>query len=152
MIIQGAAMSVGQICSRVVVTAVPRETVRVAAHRMSVNDVGTLVVVDAADPSQPIGIVTDRDIAMRCVAGELDPDTTQLSEVMTKPVETIAEDAPIEDAINRMAAIGLRRLIVTGQAHTRAGVVSLDDVLEHLMRELQPLGRLLDQQQPRIPA
>jgi CBS domain-containing protein len=144
-------MSVGQICSRLVITATPRETVRVAAHRMSVNDVGTLVVVDPARPAEAIGIVTDRDIAMRCVAGELDPDTARVADVMTRPVETIDESFAIEAAIDRMAAVGHRRLIVTGAGRTLVGIVSLDDVFAHLTSEMQPVGRLLHQQQPQIP-
>jgi signal-transduction protein with cAMP-binding, CBS, and nucleotidyltransferase domain len=145
-------MPVGQICTRIVATAAPGECVRVAARRMAVNDVGTLVVVADADPSQAIGIVTDRDIALRCVAGELDPDVAHVSQVMTHPVETMDESVSIDDAMTRMATLGLRRLVITGDGHKLVGILTLDDVLDHLMRELQPIGRLLDKQQPRIPA
>ena len=50
------------------------ETVRDAAERMVENDVGTLVVVDPDGASRAVGIVTDRDVAIRCVGGGLDPD------------------------------------------------------------------------------
>ncbi len=144
-------MSVGQLCTRVVATAVSGECVRVAARRMAVNDVGTLVVVDKDDPSQPVGMLTDRDIAIRCVAGELDPDDATVAEVMSRPIDTIDESAPIEDAMTRMATYGRRRLIVTGERGNVVGMLSLDDVLYHLTQELQPVSRLLEQQQPRFP-
>lgn len=144
-------MSVGQLCTRVVATAAPGETVRAAARRMAVNDVGTLVVVDEADATQTVGILTDRDIAVRCVAGHLDPDVAVVGDVMTQPVETIDQSAPLEEALSRMAAFGHRRLIVTGEQGALVGLLSLDDALEYLTRELQPVGQLLDKQQPRFP-
>ena len=144
-------MSVGQLCTRVVATAAPRELVRAAARRMAVNDVGTLVVVDDTDATQAVGILTDRDIAVRCVAGQLDPDVAVVGDVMTQPVETIDQSAPLEEAMTRMATFGRRRLIVTGERGVLVGLLSLDDVLDHLTRELQPVGQLLNKQQPRFP-
>ena len=67
-------MSVGRICSRVVATASGSETIRTAARRMADHDVGTLVVVGNSHPMPATGIVTDRDLAIRCIAGRLDPD------------------------------------------------------------------------------
>lgn len=144
-------MSVGQLCTRVVATAVPNETIRAAARRMAVNDVGTLVVLDETDATQAVGILTDRDIAVRGVAGVLDPDVATVGDVMTHPVETVDESTPLEEAMSRMAAFGHRRLVVTGERGALVGLLSLDDALEYLTRELQPVGQLLDKQQPRFP-
>lgn len=145
-------MNAGSICSRVVATAAPTEKVRVAARRMSVNDVGTLVVLDVAGHNEAIGIVTDRDIAIRCVAGNLDPDDATVSQVMTQPVASVDEYTSLDVAIAKMAANATRRLIVTGDGHRLVGILSLDDVLEMLAREVGPIGQLLEQQQPHIPA
>ena len=60
-------MSVGRICSREVHTARPNESALEAARRMRERQVGTLVVVDGR--ARPMGLITDRDIAMRVVAG-----------------------------------------------------------------------------------
>jgi len=98
-------MSVGRICSRVVATASGSETIRMAARRMADHDVGTLVVVGNSHPMPATGIVTDRDLAIRCIAGRLDPDETAISEVMTSPVHTVDEHTPMEDAV----AMGIRR-------------------------------------------
>lgn len=145
-------MSAGRICSRTVATVRPEETVRVAARRMAELDVGTLVVRDGDGTNAPTGIVTDRDIAVRCVGGGYNPDKTPVAKIMTVPVRVIDESVPIEDAMERMAETGARRLVVTGEGKQLVGILSLDDVLELLAQELGPISRLLRQQQPHVPA
>ena len=71
---------------------------------------------------------------------------------MTMPVRVIDESVPIEDAMERMAETGARRLVVTGEGKQLVGILSLDDVLELLAHELGPISRLLRQQQPHVPA
>jgi CBS domain-containing protein len=141
-------MSVGRLCSRVVATASPRESVRTAAERMFDHEVGTLVVVD--QPGQAVGVLTDRDIALRCVAGRVDPSETPIAELMSTPPYLVDEHTPIEDAVSRMADLGLRRLVVTGEDNRVVGILSLDDVLEQIIQETRAIGRLLKQQKPGI--
>jgi CBS domain-containing protein len=83
-------MSVGRIAVRAVSTGYPAESVRAAAKRMKAHGVGATVVID--DDVRPIGIVTDRDVALRCVAEERDPDLTQLGDIMSTPVSAVTED------------------------------------------------------------
>ena len=145
-------MSVGRLCSRVVATATPEESARVAARRMVEHDVGTLVVVEPDSLSRAVGIVTDRDLAVRCVAGMRDPESTKVGELMSTPVHAIDEDTPIEEALRQMAGAGTRRLVVTGSGQRMVGILSLDDVLELLIGETASIGQLLHKQQPHIPA
>lgn len=144
-------MSVGRLCSRVVATATPDESARVAARRMAEHEVGTLVVVEPNGLSRAIGMVTDRDLLVRCVAGTRDPETTTVAEVMSAPVHAIDEDTPVDEAVRRMAATGTRRLVVTGEAGRMIGILSLDDVLELIIGETTAIGRLLHKQRPHIP-
>jgi CBS domain-containing protein len=137
-------MSVGRICSRVVVTARPDETVREAAMRMGRHDVGTLVVVD--EEAIPAGILTDRDIALRCVGRSLDPDVTEIADVMTAPVTTASEHTAIEEAVARMAGAGTRRLVITDSSDRLVGILAVDDVLDLLVEEASDLGRILRHQ------
>jgi CBS domain-containing protein len=104
-------------------------------------DVGALIVVD--EKAYPVGVVTDRDLAMRCVAGDADPKTTLVSSVMTSPVLCVSESTPIEDALKKMAGISARRLAVTDEKGRLAGILALDDVLELLVEEAETIGRLL---------
>lgn len=142
-------MSVGRICTRVVATASPDESVRSAAARMAEFDVGTLVVVDAGT-EKPVGIVTDRDVVIRCLAPGHDPDSHQVREVMSSPVHAVDEHTPIEEGISRMSAVGVRRLVVTGPRGVLMGLLSLDDVLDLVVEEVTTIGRLLEKQAPKL--
>jgi CBS domain-containing protein len=141
-------MSVGRLCSRVVATASPHESVRTAAQRMFDHEVGTLVVVEQS--GQAVGVLTDRDIAVRCVAGRVDPSVTPIAELMSTPPQVVDEHTPIEDAVSRMADLGLRRLVVTGEDNRVVGILSLDDVLDQIVQQTRAIGKLLKQQKPGI--
>jgi CBS domain-containing protein len=143
-------MIVGRICRRVVASASPQETIRVAAERMAANDVGTLVVLESAGAAKPAGIVTDRDIVIRCVAAGLDPEHNLVGEVMTRPVHCVDEQTPVEEALQRMAKAGTRRLVVLGEGRRLVGVLSLDDLLDLLADEAGSISQLLARQQSHI--
>jgi CBS domain-containing protein len=119
---------------------------------MADHEVGTLVVLGTSQPRRAAGVVTDRDIALRCVAGRLDPGETPVSEIMSTPAHQVDEQTPIDEAITRMAQLGVRRLVVTGDDEVVVGILSLDDVLHQVVEEITPIGRLLAEQKPRIPA
>lgn len=144
-------MSAGHICSRVIATASPDDSIGAAARRMAEYDVGTLVVV-ADRHGRGLGIVTDRDIALRCVAQKLDPEETRVSDVMTTPLRSVDEHTEVDEAISHMASVATRRLVVTGQGGRVVGILSLDDVLDLLVEETRGIGRLLERQKPHIPA
>lgn len=139
-------MSAGKICVRSVQTALPEETVREAAHRMAQAGVGCLVVI--GPDQRPLGILTDRDVVLRCVADERDPDETQVGEVMTAPVDRIHESTPIETALARMEGVDSRRLVVVDDQDRLAGLLALDDVLELLAEEAATIGRLVGERLP----
>jgi len=143
-------MTAGRVCVRSVHVANPGESVRIAARRMQEADVGTLIVVD--NKRNPIGVVTDRDVALRCVAADRDPDTTPISEVMTAPVLCVSESTPIEDALRRMAGISARRLGVTDSEGHLVGILALEDVVDLLVEEAETIGRLLQRRHPPLEA
>lgn len=117
---------------------------------MAANDVGTLVVLDADGLSRPVGIVTDRDLAIRCVAAGLDPEQNRVGVVMTRPVHCIHEETPVEEALQKMARAGTRRLVVLGEGDRLVGVLSLDDLLDLLADETGAISRLLAKQQSHV--
>ena len=145
-------MTAGRICTRILATASPDESVRAAARRMAEYDVGVLVVLKENRGTRAVGVITDRDIALRCVAEKLDPDEAMVSDVMTTPVFTIRDETPVEEAVSKMAAAGTRRLVVTAEGDRVAGILSLDDILDDMVRETSAIGKLLQKQQPHVPA
>jgi CBS domain-containing protein len=132
---------VGAICVRSVQIASPEETVRAVAQRMAKAGVGTVVVL--AEAQRPVGMLTDRDIAVRCVAEGRDPDATEVGAVMTAPVACVHESTAIESALARMAGVHARRLAVVDDDERLVGILALDDVLELLAEEAATIGRLL---------
>jgi CBS domain-containing protein len=82
----------------------------------------------------------------------MDPDDTSISAVMTTPVHSVDEHTPLEEAVGQMARVGVRRLVVTGADQEIVGLLSLDDVLGVMVEETTAIGKLLEQQKPRIPA
>jgi CBS domain-containing protein len=144
-------MSAGQICSRIMATASPGESIRAAARRMAEYDVGTLVVLKENRGSRAVGIITDRDIVVRCVADGLDTNEMLVSDVMTTPVHTVRDSTSIGDAMARMASTGARRLVVVEDGDRVAGILSLDDILGQVLDEGTALRGLLQKQQPHVP-
>lgn len=143
-------MSVGRICTRQVDLAELDEPVWQVAERMHQRSVGTLVVVD--DRHHPIGVVTDRDLAIRVLARCSDPIETVVEDVMTHHPETVTEDTPIELALAVMRRRELRRLPVVDGAGRLVGLLALDDVLMLLSEELADIGKLLVGQTPEAAA
>lgn len=134
-------MSIGRICIREVHVAEPDEPLFDAVRRMRDVDVGTLVVI--GPQRRPVGMLTDRDVALRCVAEGRDPKHTAVSEVMSVPVVAVGEATSIEDALARMAGGPMRRLVVVDEEDRLVGLVALDDLLELLVEEVESIGRLL---------
>ena len=124
------------------VTCSPEATVGDAARLLDRFNVGSLIV---ADSGRILGIVTDRDIALRCVAHGLAP-SAPVTHVMTHTVATVAEGAELAEAADIMAAHGVRRLPVIDADGRPVGVVALDDLTRYLGKELDALTRALSAQ------
>ena len=139
-------MTVGRICRRDVDLVDAAATARVAAQRMAARNVGSLLVVDGR--RRVLGVVTDRDLALRVVAPGCDPHLTRVSDVMTPHPDTVSEETSIEDALAVMRARGVRRLPVLGAGGALAGVVSVDDILVLLAQEFGELSRLIEHSSP----
>ena len=139
-------MSVGRICIRDVDLAEPNESVQIAARRMNSRKVGTLMILDSN--SRPVGILSDRDLAIRVVGEGLNALETTVHDVMSKAPESVCEDTAIEAALCRMRAGPYRRLPVVDNDGKLVGIVSLDDILDLLSEEFNEIGRLVRHESP----
>jgi predicted transcriptional regulator len=137
-------MYVANICTRLPETTTGDDSVLKAAQQMLSQDVGTLVVTGADGRAE--GIVTDRDIVLRCIAEERSPEKTKVGDIMTHDVHTVYQDADVEAALETMADREVRRLIVVDSADRVVGIVALDDFLEGVVAAAEDIGRLLRRQ------
>jgi CBS domain-containing protein len=101
-------------------------TVREAARLMDEEDVGSLPVVDEGE--RLIGIVTDRDVAVRVVGRGLDADRTPVVEVATRDVVAVTPDHDLDDALRVMAKEQVRRVPVVMNENQLVGMLAQADV------------------------
>lgn len=129
-------MKVKSLFAKPVVHVGPKATLQKVARVMKERNVGAVVVTEQ---ERPVGVVTDRDIAMALCDRGFRPDAPA-QQVMTAPVETLGEDDGVHDATRRMLDLGIRRLPVVNAAGNLVGMVSLDDLLLLLSRELNEMA------------
>lgn len=129
-------MKLNEVFTRRVVTAGPEETLAKVALEMQEHNVGTVVVVEN---QRPVGIVTDRDLALALGAQGVNPQI-QVQKVMTRHVLAIPEDTGIYAATKFMREREVRRLPIVDREDRVVGIVTLDDLLRFLGRELYNLA------------
>ena len=135
-------MNVADVMSREVEFIEPSASVQAAAELMGEIDVGALPV---GDPSHLEGVVTDRDILYRVVAGGLDPTTTKIRAVASRPIITCRDDDSLQAAMDLMAANHVRRLPVVDRTGRVVGWITLADVARCLLVENEPVQAALRQ-------
>lgn len=108
-------------------------SIREAARTMKMQDTGCIVAVESsAAGAMPIGIVTDRDIAMYRMTGEDAIGNRALGTVMSRPIAVCNVAASVDEVIRIMYDNHLRRLPIVDDAGILAGIVSIDDVVRTL--------------------
>ena len=118
-------MLVKEVMTSSVVSIAPEESAALAARLLARHGLGALPVCSAEGILR--GMVTDRDIVVRCVAAGDDPERTRVAEIMTRRVLAAEPDRSVDEAARLMAREQVRRLPV--QEHGRlVGMVSLGDV------------------------
>ena len=129
---------IADVMTRGVRTISPTDTVRYAAQAMDELDVGSLPVCDG---KRLAGMVTDRDITLRCEATEpwhdysvrcvapgLPPDQTQVGQILSGDVRWCRDDTTVDEAVEMMQAARVRRLPVIDSDRNLVGIVSLGDI------------------------
>lgn len=116
-------------CSEPYVVAAADPVAR-AAELMRDMDVGALPVVSDPYSMRLLGVITDRDVAVRCVAYRHRGDCTVRDHMTGGHLETVEPDAPLEEVMARMRDGRVRRVLVT-EGERLVGVVSLADVARH---------------------
>ncbi len=101
-------------------------TILQAAQKMRDENCGVLPITDG---DAVVGVVTDRDISVYCVAEEKSPADTSITEIMSDKVITCNEDELLEDIADRMSINDVRRLVVLDGDEKIKGIVSIQDLM-----------------------
>jgi CBS domain-containing protein len=117
-------VKVKDVMTRDVDVARPEEPVREVAARMAKGDFGAMPVVDG---EKLVGMVTDRDLAIRVLAAGKDP-STPVGDVITRDVTFVRGSENVDDILDKMADARIRRLPVVNKMDELIGVVSLGDL------------------------
>ena len=115
---------ISDIMTRSVAVVQRGETIQAAAKRMKEMDIGSLPVVDG---KALVGMVTDRDIAIRGVAAGMIPQESRVDEVMTEEVRWCRADDTVEQVLEQMGDEQVRRLAVLDAGNEIVGIVALGD-------------------------
>lgn len=118
------------------------DSVRKAAQLMLQYDVGMMAVVGDPVRKRLIGVVTDRDLALRVVSEERDPASTKVGEVMSKPVISCSPDDHYQVALDVMERQQIRRVPVLDDSGRIVGIISQSDVALRL-RDGKKTGELV---------
>ncbi len=119
-------MEIAELMKRNVATITPESSLTAAAELLKRWDVGFLVVVDQGIPC---GVVTDRDIVVRGVAGGAAPDQVRIEQIMSPELITCRPDDDTDEALRLMRLHCLHRLPVVTSAGKLVGIVSLSDLV-----------------------
>lgn len=130
-------MRVSDCMTRGVEITNPQETIRDAARMMVDCDAGALPV---GENDRLVGVITDRDIAVRAVAEGKGPDA-RVGDVMSAEVKYCFEDDDVDEVLRNMGELQVRRLPVLSRDKRLVGIVSLSDLAA--IRAAGPVGAAL---------
>jgi CBS domain-containing protein len=146
-------MLVKEITCKAPVSIEASATITEAARLMDREVVGAVVVVEGA---HPVGIVTDRDLAVRAIARRLPPNA-RVDDVMSTDLITIGPDEPVGLALEIFRDRAIRRLPVVDQDRM-VGMLTVDDLMIHFVNDLADLvapvtGQVVfGRPEPKVPA
>ena len=120
-------MRVSEAMTREVRVANPTQTIRDVARIMAEIDAGAVPV---GENDRLVGMITDRDIAIRAVAQGKGPDTP-VSEIMSEEIKYCYEDEDLEHVAENMGELQVRRLPVVNREKRLVGIVALGDIARH---------------------
>lgn len=118
-------MLVSELMSDSVISIAPDEPASLAARLLYRHNIGSVPV--CSEDGRLKGVVTDRDIVLRCVAAENAPETTAVREIMTKSLVTVSPNDDVREAARQMSEAQVRRLPVV-DAGKLVGYLSIGDM------------------------
>jgi signal-transduction protein with cAMP-binding, CBS, and nucleotidyltransferase domain len=142
---RGGFMSILDLCYKNVVICEKTASLRHAAQLMKKHNVGNLLVVEILGSKKAVGILTDRDIVMG-VAADNHSLISEVGEIMSNELVKVSATMGISEVVDLMAKECIRRVIVVDKSENVVGIVTTDEILQLIAREMKGLGNLFQKQ------
>ena len=117
---------VGDVMRKGVITLQQEETVATAAKTLKGNMIGSVIVLRKGDP---VGIITERDMVFKVIAGGKDPKKVKLKAIMSSPLKAVGPEVDIEDAARMLRDEHVKRLPVVSKKGQLIGILSETDLV-----------------------
>jgi CBS domain-containing protein len=140
-------MTIYTVCQTNVVSVSPHTTIAFVSDLMKQKNIGCVIITE---DHKPVGIVTDRDLALRVDLTAAEKAVDPISTVMTHEVCTIRKDTGIFEAVQVMKSSRVRRLPVVDMGGRLVGLITVDDIVRLLARELGEIARVIGNESPKI--
>jgi CBS domain-containing protein len=145
--IRRITMAINECCNIGVVCCEAGTSISDVAALMRKHHVGDVIVVEDMEENRiPTGIVTDRDIVIETMALHVDADAFTAGELMSAPLVTVREDEGFVETLQLMRKHKVRRMPVVTAAGTLFGIVTADDIVNLLARELTMMTEAIVEQ------
>ena len=143
-------MKLSELCNENVVTISSEDTVNYACKLFRNKHVGCLVVTDLyKGNSQPVGIITDRDIVVKVISLGTKVGDVLVKDVMDSKLVTADINDDLHVALDLMRKHGIRRIPLINKSGHLEGIITIDDLFAHLSNELNNLTRAIFMEQSR---
>ena len=145
-------MKARDIMTRNPAVVTPNDPIALAASMMQERDVGIVPVVEDLASMHLVGVLTDRDITVRCVARQHDATCSVRHHMTTADLATVSADDSVEDVMTEMAGHRVRRIPVVGTNNRLEGIIAQADLavklgptkpveVEHLVEHISEPAR-----------
>ena len=109
--------------------ATPLDSVFTISNLMKEGKVGSIIIID--QNTDPVGIITERDIVRRLISDGKDPTITKAADIRSKPLITVEEDTHLYHVAKKMVKHKIRRLPVVNDNNTLVGIVTVTNIIKY---------------------
>lgn len=141
-------MNIREIFNRDVWIIEEDKTLYEAAKMMKNHGVGSLVVIKSNKTSHPVGMLTDRMLAVKSVFEKTDIKHTPVKKIMSEKIFVAKENQSLTEILKIMAKKGIRRIPITDQKNKLIGILALDDIIIYLANQLTLIQDVIKKQIP----
>jgi CBS domain-containing protein len=120
-----------EVMTKKIVCCLPDDLALEAAQLMKNEHVGSIPVIENQQTRKLVGIVTDRDLAIRIVSEGLDAKSTKVETIMTRNVVTCKAEDDLQTVVDAMSKHQLRRILVVDDDNKVLGIIAQADVAMH---------------------